>query len=124
MYISVVEIELPPGTDVAALKDLFPEAGRRYTRVEGLLRKYYAMKDGNLTGGVFVWDTLEHAEAGHADPEWHRIIRDRYATEPRVTYYEIPVIVDNVLGGVHTAPEYLKAVAWDEQPALARNAGE
>ena len=66
------------------------------------------------------------AKAGHADPEWHKIIRDRYGTEPRVTYYEIPVVADNVIGEVHRAPVYPEALAWDQPaiPAHARNARE
>ena len=111
MYISVVEIDLPPETDVTALRNVFSEAGRRYTDVEGLLRKYYTLKDDKVTGGVFVWDTLEHAEAGHADPAWHKIITDRYGSAPRVTYYEVPVIVDNVMGEVLEGSEYLEAVS-------------
>ena len=111
MYISVVEIDLPPDVDVAALRNVFTEAGRRYTDVEGLLRTYYTLKGGTVTGGVFVWDTLEHAEAGHADPDWHKIIMDRYGTEPRVTYYEVPVIVDNIMGDVFKESEYLEAVS-------------
>jgi len=110
MYISVVEIDLPPDVDLAALRNLFPEAGRRYASVEGLLRKYYTMKGDGVTGGVFVWDTLEHAEAGHADPEWHKIIRDRYGTAPRVTYYEVPVVVDNVIGEVLKGSDYVESV--------------
>ncbi len=111
MYISVVEIDLPADTDVAALRNIFSEAGHRYSDVEGLLRKYYTLKDDKVTGGVFVWDTLEHAEAGHGDVAWHKIIQDRYGSAPRVTYYEVPVIVDNLMGDVFEGSEYLEAVS-------------
>ena len=108
MYISIVEIDLPEGIDLAALREVFREAGRRYTNVEGLLRKYYTLKGDSITGGVFVWDTLEHAKAGHADADWREIIRNRYGSEPRVTFYEVPVIVDNVIGEVLEASDYLE----------------
>lgn len=111
MYISVVEIDLPPGIDVPALKALFCESGRRYADVDGLLRKYYTLQDDKTTGGVFVWDTLEHAKAGHADPAWHKLIMDRYGSAPRVSYYEVPVVVDNLMGDVLKASEYLQATA-------------
>ena len=109
MYISVVEIDLPPDADVPALRELFCESGRRYAKVEGLLRKYYTLQDDTITGGIFVWDTLEHARAGHADPAWHKLILDRYGSPPRVSYYEVPVVVDNVMGEVLKSSEYLAA---------------
>ena len=111
MYISVVEIDLPENTDIAGLKRIFSEAGRRYVDIKGLLRKYYTLRDGTVTGGVFVWDTLENAEAAHADPDWHKLIKDRYGATPRVTYYEVPVIVDNVLGKVLQGDDYLEELA-------------
>lgn len=111
MYISVVEIDLPAGTDLAGLRNVFADAGRRYLKVQGLLRKYYTLKGDNVTGGVFVWKTLEDAKAGHADPDWHKIIMDRYGTTPRVSYYEVPVVVDNVIGEVFRGEDYLETVA-------------
>ena len=110
MYISVVEIDLPPNSDIEGLKSLFVDAGRRYVDVQGLLRKYYTLKDGKITGGVFVWDTLENAEAAHADPDWRKILKDRYGATPRITYYEVPVVVDNVLGKVLREDDYLSEV--------------
>ena len=111
MYISIVEIDLPAGTDCAALKDAFMTTGPRYVDVPGLVRKYYTLQDGTMTGGVFVWDTLENAQAGHADQGWRKIITDRYGNEPRVAYYEGPTIVDNVRGAVLPDEEYLRACA-------------
>ena len=111
MYISIVEIDLPAGTDCAALKDAFITTGPRYVDVPGLLRKYYTLQGGTMTGGVFVWDTLENAQAGHADQGWRKIITDRYGNEPRVAYYEVPTIVDNVMGTVLPDGEYLRACA-------------
>ena len=110
MYISVVEIDLPAEADLAALRNVFLESGRRYMKVKGLLRKYYTLNEGNVTGGVFVWDTLENAKAGHADPDWHKLIKDRYGTMPRIRYYDVPVVVDNVIGKVLRADDYLEAV--------------
>lgn len=110
MHISVVEIDLPAETDLAGLRTVFADAGRRYVNVKGLLRKYYTLRDGTVTGGVFVWDTLENAKAAHADPDWRKIIMDRYGATPRVTYYEVPVVVDNVLGKVLRGDDYLEAL--------------
>ena len=48
--------------------------------------------------------------AGHADPEWKRLIWDKYDTKPKVTYYEVPVVVDNVMGELYRGSEYLEAI--------------
>jgi len=117
VYISIVEIDLPAGTDCVALKDAFRTTAPRYVDIPGLLRKYYTLQEGTMTGGVFVWDTLENAKAGHADPGWRKIIADRYGNEPRVSYYEVPTIVDNVIGAVLQDEEYLRACAKERKLA-------
>ncbi len=109
MYMSIVEIDLPAGTDCTALKDAFMTTAPRYAQVPGLLRKYYTMQDDTMTGGVFIWDSMENARAGHADPAWRKIIADRYGNEPRVSYYEVPVVVDNAMGAVLSGSDYMQA---------------
>ena len=110
MYISVVEIDLPDNLDRDALTEGFLTSGRRYTDVPGLLRKYYTMKDDAITGGVFVWESREHAKAGHSDPEWNELIWDKYGARPQGTYYEVPVVIDNVMGEIYQGSEYLEAM--------------
>ena len=110
MHISVVEIDLPDDIDHDALKEGFLTSGHRYTSVPGLLRKYYTMKNNTITGGVFVWESHKHALAGHSDLEWNKLIWNKYGAEPKVTYYDVPVVVDNVLGEIYRGSEYLEAV--------------
>jgi hypothetical protein len=110
MYISIVEIDLPPDEDLAALKNGFDVTAPRYTDVPGLLRKYYTVgTEGRTTGGVFVWDSLAYAKAGHDDPDWRQLIKDKYGTEPRVTFWEVPVVVDNATQLILSGPDYLEA---------------
>ncbi len=109
MYISVVQISLPDNVDFEALREGFLLSGRRYRHVPGLLRKYYTMKDEVITGGVFVWKSHEHALAGHSDSEWNDLIWNKYGAKPQVTYYEVPVVVDNVVGEIYRGSEYLEA---------------
>jgi hypothetical protein len=111
MFISVVEIELPPDVDLESLKDGFNVTAPRYRGVPGLLQKYYCNgAEDQMTGGVFVWDSLEAAKAGHADPDWRRLINDKYGTELRVTYFEVPVVVDNLTQRILSGADYLEAV--------------
>ena len=110
MYITVVQIELPAHVDREALKHTFSQTAPRYARVAGLLRKYYCVgEEDHVTGGVFVWDNLENAKAGHSDPEWKQIIMDKYGVEARITYFQVPVVVDNVMQAILRGSEYLDA---------------
>lgn len=98
--------------DRAALKAGFDVTAPRYTDVPGLLRKYYTVGvEDQTTGGVFVWDSLEHAKAGHADPGWPQIIKDKYRTKPKGTFWEVSVVVDNENGKIKRGAEYIGAVA-------------
>ncbi len=116
MFISVVEIELPSHINLESLKDGFDITAPRYTDVPGLLQKFYCNgTEEHVTGGVFVWESLAEAKAGHADPGWRQLIKDKYGTEPRVTYFEVPVVVDNVMQEILHGPQYLEALAAGSQ---------
>lgn len=104
MIISVVEIHLPPGMERADVDAAIQKTAPRYHDVDGLLYKYYTAKEPDVTGGIFIWETHEQAEAAHSDPEWLKIIRDGYGTEPRITYYDVKLVVDNVLNKIYTVP--------------------
>jgi len=54
MCISIAEIGVPIETDCEVLNDAFMTNGPRYVDVLGLLRKYYTLQEGTMTGGVFV----------------------------------------------------------------------
>ncbi len=100
MFITVVEMDMPANLDRAAVDAAIRKTASRYTRVEGLIRKYYTSKEPKVTGGVFVWESREHAEAAHSDPAWRKIILDGYGMEPRITYYDVRLIVDNETGEI------------------------
>ena len=98
MIIAVVEIQMPPQMRRADIVAVFRDYGPKWHKVPGLIRKYYTLGDHHDTGGVFLWQSREAAEAAYADPAWHKLIQERYGASPRVTYYDIPVIVDNEAG--------------------------
>mgnify|MGYP001282524438 CR=1 FL=1 len=50
-------------------------------------------------GGVYLWQTRADAERIYTE-EWRQFIRDKYATEPEVSYFHTPVMVDNQAGRV------------------------
>ncbi len=86
---------------VEALKETFAASVPRYQQVPGLLRKYYLLSDdGDRAGGVYLWKTREDAEALYT-PEWKQMIKEKYGSEPDLSYFESPVIVDNQYGETH-----------------------
>ena len=110
LFISIVEIDLPEDIIHDALEEGFLVSGRRYVDVPGLLRKYYLLKDDAVTGGIFVWKSYKYALAGHADPEWKKLIWDKYRTQPKISYFNVPVVVDNVLETVCRGSDYIEAL--------------
>jgi hypothetical protein len=58
-------------------------------------------EDGATAGGVYLWNSKEEAEAMYTQA-WRAFVRERYGTEPVVTYFESPVVVDNVTQQVLT----------------------
>ena len=68
----------------------------RYYYVAGLYRKCYVLsQDGSTAGGVYLWNSQEEAEAMYTE-SWRAFVREKYGTDPLVTYFETPVVVDNV----------------------------
>ena len=89
------------GAKVEALKEIFVESVPRYQQVPGLLRKYYLLSDdGDRAGGGYLWKTREDAEALYTQ-EWKQMIKENYGSEPVLSYFESPVIVDNQYGETH-----------------------
>jgi hypothetical protein len=75
---------------------IFLSTAPTYRGVPGLLRKHYVLsQDGITAGGVYLWTSRPEAEAMYTDA-WRAFVREKYRTEPSVTYWESPVTVDNV----------------------------
>ena len=48
-------------------------------------------------GAVYLWETRAAAEKTY-DDAWRRSFIERYGADPSVTYFDTPVIVDNLAG--------------------------
>ena len=90
----VRQFPLPPGTTSADAKALFERSAPLYKDKPGLVRKYYLYGEGPVGGGVYLWQDRAAAEKVY-DAAWRKMIADRYGAEPKVTYFETPVVVDN-----------------------------
>ena len=70
--------------------------------LRGLVRKYYLRsEDGYRAGGVYLWETRAAAEAVY-NSEWKARVKQLYGSEPEISWFDTPVIVDNQAGGAIT----------------------
>lgn len=77
-------------------RNIFLSTAPKYRGVQGLFRKTYLLsQDGQTVGGVYFWNSREEAEAMYTT-SWRAFVREKYGSEPTVTYFESPVVVDNV----------------------------
>jgi hypothetical protein len=95
---AIVQFQLPATVDAAKAAELFHGSAPKYRALPGLLRKYYIYdKDTHTGGGCYLWESRAAAEKFY-DAEWRQFITDRYGSAPKLSYFETPVIVDNVTG--------------------------
>jgi hypothetical protein len=75
---------------------IFLSTAPRYQGVPGLLRKTYVFsQEENAAGGVYLWNSRPEADAMYTE-SWKAFVREKYGTYPSVTYFDTPVVVDNV----------------------------
>jgi len=96
MITTLVQIKMPVPMSLEKAREVFAGTASKYREVPGLIRKYYLLsEDGNSAGGVYLWESRDAAEAMY-NPEWFAFIREKYGVDAEVTYFESPVVVDNL----------------------------
>lgn len=81
-------------------RKLFLSTAANYLGVPGLLHKAYVLAEDGLTvGGVYLWRSREDAEAVYTEA-WRKFVSEKYGTEPKLAFYESPVVVNNQTGEV------------------------
>tara|TARA_R110000772_G_scaffold263066_1_gene382601 strand:+ start:312 stop:626 length:315 start_codon:yes stop_codon:yes gene_type:complete len=97
---ALVQFKLPQPISREQARDIFSATAEKYRDIAGLLRKYYVLsQDGSTAGGVYLWQSQQHAEQLYTDA-WQQFIFDKYGALPSVIYFDSPVIVDNVAGEI------------------------
>jgi hypothetical protein len=103
MITTLVQIKMPAPMSLEKARDVFTGTASKYRDVPGLIRKYYLLsEDGSTAGGVYLWESRAAAEAMY-NREWHAFIREKYGMAPVVTYFESPVVVDNLTAEIINA---------------------
>lgn len=96
MITTITTFTLPKPITREEARRIFMSTAPTYRGVPGLFRKIYVLsEDGRTAGGVYLWNSRAEADAMYTD-SWRAFVREKYGTEPNVTYFESPVVVDNV----------------------------
>ena len=102
MITALVQFNLPTAISREKAAELFAQTAPMYREMQGLVRKYYLLsEDGRTAGGAYLWESRDAAEQVYT-PEWRKYIAERYGSEPSITYFESPVVVDNLSGEIIT----------------------
>ena len=107
----VAYVQFPTGgANPDEMAGLFEGSAPKYTTMNGLVRKYYLLsEDASMAGGVYLWQSKADAEVVYND-DWRAFIKERYGADPVVTYFDCPVVVDNLTDEIITRTQ-VKEVA-------------
>jgi len=96
MTTTITQFPLPPGVPADAWKKGFLEVAPLFKKPPGLIRKYFLLSEDRSTGGgVYLWDSLQHAR-DFSEGTLRRMIKEKFHVDPSITYFDTPVVVDNL----------------------------
>jgi hypothetical protein len=96
MITAITTFQLPRPITLDEARRIFLSTAPKYQGVPGLVRKVYVLsQDGSTAGGIYLWNSRAEAEAMYTE-SWKAFVREKYGTDPSVTYFDSPVVVDNL----------------------------
>lgn len=96
MITAITTFQLKKPVTREEARSIFLSTAPTFQGVAGLFRKSYVLsEDGNSVGGIYLWNSRAEAEAMFTD-SWRAYVREKYDSDPSVTYFDSPVVVDNV----------------------------
>ena len=103
MITALVQFALPAPISLDEATRRFESSAPKYQNLAGLVRKYYVRtEDGRSAGGIYLWETRAAAEAVYSG-EWRERVEKLYGVKPTITWFDTPVIVDNLAGAITKA---------------------
>src|SRR5215207_1729550 len=102
MITAIVQFQLPSPITLAEATRRFESSAPKYQNLPDLVRKYYIRsEDGRIAGGVYLWQSRQAAERVY-DGEWRARVEKLYGAQATITWFDSPVVVDNIAGGAIT----------------------
>ena len=100
MITVIVYFKLPDGMTREKIISKFEQTVQRWRDNQDLIRKNYLIDlDGGIAGGVYLWKKKIHAEIW-LGAEFRKMVKDNYGEEPTFQFFETPIVVDNIAGGI------------------------
>jgi hypothetical protein len=90
---TIVVVKTPPGITRQMIDVGFEQALPTYRKVPGLIRKYFTVNDQGF-GGMYLWKNSAAAKAWFT-AAWRAKTKATYGSEPSLTYFDAPVLLDN-----------------------------
>lgn len=104
MITALVQFPIPDGMPVEEMRQIIRDIAPEHQQPQGLVRKYYLLHEGErTTGGFYLWQTRDDAELFFRG--LRSMIEERWDVTPTITYFETPIIIDNVAGEIVEAPK-------------------
>ncbi|MES2907262.1 MAG: monooxygenase [Pseudomonadota bacterium] len=95
MIVTLVEFHLPQAITLEEATRKFEVNKSSYKGFDGLLRKTYLVsEDGKTVAGLYFWNSRAAAEKMY-NSEWRERVPKLYGVEPKLTWYESPLSVEN-----------------------------
>ena len=96
MITVITTFRLPKPVTRDEARTIFLSTAPTYQSVPGLVRKVYVLsQDGSTAGGIYLWNSRADADAMYTE-SWKAFVREKYGTDPLLTYFDSPVVVDNL----------------------------
>ncbi|MBD0327904.1 MAG: YdhR family protein [Pyrinomonadaceae bacterium] len=100
MITVLVQFPLPAAMTQDEVKVIFAKAVPSFYNVLGLVRKYFLLsEESRVARGVYLWKTRKDAERFYQNG-FRQSIVERFGSEPSFTYFESPVIINNLVDEV------------------------
>ncbi|MBV8456091.1 MAG: hypothetical protein JO122_05700 [Acetobacteraceae bacterium] len=99
MITAIVQYRLPTSIDATACAAHFRAVAPGFRDVPGLIRKQFIYANDGWAGGVYLWRSLDDAQAFYSGP-WLQGIRERYGMDPEIRYFHTAAVTDNAVGAV------------------------
>ena len=87
-----VAVTTPGGAPRALVEGGMVRSAPSYAKVPGLIRKYFTIGQSDF-GGVYLFKDRAAAQAWFNDG-WRAKTAATYGSQPIVTYYDVPLVVD------------------------------
>ncbi len=105
MITTLVQFRVPASMTCTQVQADFSYIAPMFRSVTGLIRKYFLLSEqGDIAGDVCLWKSREDAERFY-NSGFAELIAQRYGSQPSIVYFDSPVIVDNLTGGMIVTEE-------------------